>query len=174
MKEYKTVLIAAGLLVLYFGVRYIYFIPKYKAGEKISSFNHTLADGTQFTLSKLEGQYVLLQFWGSWCGPCRKDNPLLVQLYKSFADKKFKEAEGFTIVSIGLEKNKENWQKAIVNDNMIWPYHILQEEGLSSSLALEYGVKEIPTKYLLGPDGKVLLTNPSAEEIAAILRDKVL
>ena len=164
----KKPLIVLGLILLFFVGKHFYLAPKFSDGENVPTFSAKLVDGSSFELSSLKGKYVLLQFWGSWCGPCRRENPELVQLYQDL------HAQNFEIVSIGLEKNSQSWQKAITNDGLIWPYHILQDGSFNSPIATLYAVKQIPTLYLLGPDQRVILTNPTPIEVKNYIQNRSL
>jgi len=154
----KSLFLLAAIILIFAG-KYWYLSPKYNEGEVIPSFSASLPDGSTFELSKLRGNYVLLQFWASWCGPCRKENPMLVELYRELKDKNLE------MVSVALEKNAASWQKAVVADGLIWPYQILQQGGFDGPLAKLYSVRQVPTLYLLDPNLKVLLTNPSPAEV---------
>ncbi len=151
---------------------YIYKMPKFGSGDKAPGFSAPLIDGSTFSLDDLKGKYVLLDFWGSWCGPCRRESSDLVELYKNFSHKKFKDAQGFEIVSVGIETNPSRWKKAILQDHLSWKYHIIQKDRFKGKIAKLYGVREIPTKYLLDKNGKVLMTNPRFEEIISFLDSK--
>lgn len=165
-----------GIIGIYIG-RYFYMKPKFINGEKAPDFSAALIHGSQFSLSKLRGRYVLLDFWGSWCGPCREENPKLVALYREFKRKRLKKADGFEIVSVGIENHAPRWSRAIENDGMIWPYHILDVSSnmkfFNSPIAQLYGVKQIPTKYLINPEGRIIGVNLSTEKIRAILEKEI-
>jgi len=161
-----------GLAVIGFIGYKIYIMPKFSDGEKVPGFTTTLINGESFSLDDLNGRYVLLDFWGSWCGPCRVESPALVSLNQKFAKKKFSEASGFDIVSVAIETNENRWKSAINKDQLNWPYHIVQLDRFKGKIATQYGVKEIPTKYLLGTDGSVLMVNPSFGEITEFLEGK--
>lgn len=114
----------------------------------------TLSDttGNAVALSSLRGKYVLLDFWASWCGPCRAENPNVVRMYNKFKDK------GFTIYSVSLDKTKAEWQRAIRNDNLPWT-HVSDLKFWQSAAAQQYGVQAIPATFLLDKEGKIIAKN---------------
>lgn len=166
------------IVIVAFIARYFYFKPKFINGEDVPDFSATLLNGEQMALSDLKGKYVLVDFWGSWCGPCRVENPGLVQLYQKYHQKKFKNAQGFEIVSIGVERNEARWKRAIQKDGLSWKYHILDittsMKFFNSELSKLFGVKQLPSKYLLNENGVIIGVNQSAEEINAFLASKAL
>lgn len=169
----KALNIILVLLVVSYIFYYFYKQPIYKSGEMSKDFTATLMDGQSFKLYDLHGKYVLLDFWGSWCGPCRRENPELVSLYHTFNNKDFKSAGGFEIVSVAIETKRQSWEKAIQSDGLSWKYQIGEFERFKSPIAILYGVKEIPTKYFISPEGRILMVNPEISEIAAYLDDKI-
>lgn len=108
--------------------------------------------GTPVPLSSLRGKYVLLDFWASWCGPCRMENPNVVRMYNKYKDK------GFAIYSVSLDQSKANWTKAIRNDNLTWT-HVSDLKYWQSAAAQQYGVQAIPATFLLDKDGKIIAKN---------------
>jgi thiol-disulfide isomerase/thioredoxin len=165
------------LIVVFLGykiTRHYYMKPKFEAGNTPDEITGKLIDGESFKLSDLKGRYVLLDFWGSWCGPCRRESPNLVSLNQKFLNKPFSDGAGFDIVSIGIENKEQSWKRAIEQDQLLWKYHILQTESFDSPIAKLYKVREIPSKYLIGIDGKILMTNPSFEEIEQYLESKLV
>ena len=114
----------------------------------------TLSDttGAPVALSSLRGKYVLLDFWASWCGPCRAENPNVVRMYNKFRDK------GFAIYSVSLDQAKANWTKAIRNDNLTWT-HVSDLKFWQSAAAQQYGIQAIPATFLLDKDGKIIAKN---------------
>ena len=165
------------LLAVFVG-RYFYFQPKFDNGEDLPDFTATLLNGENIKLSDLRGKYVLVDFWGSWCGPCRAENPRLVELYKNYGQSKFKEAEGFEILSVGIEKNEKRWKKAIQRDGLFWKYHVLDLtesfKFFDSKIASEFGVKQLPSKYLLDKNGVIIRVDPSIQELNTLLADQRL
>lgn len=169
----KILNILLVLLLIGYAAYYFYKKPKYVNGEVAPNFTAELVDGSAFEMNQLKGKYVLLDFWGSWCGPCRQDNPNLVSLYNQYHQQKFKDASGFEIVSVAIERNKDRMLKAIAKDGLIWSYHVPQLDRFDSEIAQQYGVKEIPTKYLINPDGYIMGVNQSKEEISKILEERL-
>lgn len=116
-------------------------------------------DGVELKLSSLRGKVVLLDFWASWCAPCRRENPNVVALYKKHKD------NGFTVYSVSLDKAADPWKIAIQNDGLIWPNHVSDLAGWSSSAAALYGVTSIPRTFLIDKEGKIVATNLRGEEL---------
>lgn len=169
----KILNILLVVLVVGFVANYIYRLPKFDDGEVAPQFTAQLEDGASFDLSSLKGRYVLLDFWGSWCAPCRRENPAIVALHDQYAGKQFKDAKGFEVVSISIETDEKSWRRAIDKDGLGWEYHIVQLDRFQSPIAVQYGVREIPTKYLLGPNGNILSVNQRAEEIGDFLAERM-
>lgn len=161
------------VLILGFIIKKIYLHPKQKSGDQAPEFTGLLINEDTFNLSDLQGSYVLLDFWASWCGPCRKQNPRLVSLFQSFENETFTNASSFKIVSIGLERDRVKWFTAIKQDGLKWPYHILEESSFNGPITSLYKVKEIPQKYLINPEGMIIMVNPSVAEIHDYLSNKV-
>lgn len=152
----------------------MYFKPKFINGEDVPNIEARLIDGKTFSLEELRGSYTLIDFWGSWCGPCRAESPQLVEMHRRYTNASFKDAEGFEVVSVAIETDERRWRAAIAQDNLDWPYHIAEFERFESPVAKEFGVREIPTKYLLNPDGKIIGVNLSFEEMDKLLAARVV
>jgi peroxiredoxin len=128
-------------------------IPKLKwVGKQAPEISLPDTEGRTVKLSSFRGKYVLVDFWASWCGPCRKENPNVVQAYNQFKNK------NFTILGVSLDRQKEPWEKAIVDDNLNWT-HISDLKYWQSEVVPIYQVEGIPFNVLVDPDGKVIAEN---------------
>ena len=133
-------------------------------GALAPDINLPTPEGPTLALSSLRGKYVLLDFWASWCGPCRQENPNVVKAYNQFKDK------GFTIYSVSLDQDKGKWEKAIAADGLTW-YHVSDLAGWNSVAGAAYGVKAIPQSFLIDPQGKIIAKNLRGEALAAKLAE---
>ena len=171
MKNAKYLLIVPVLLLVYF-----LFLrsPDDKKGKMAPDFEAELIDGKSFKLSDLKGHYILLDFWGSWCAPCRRDNPNLVKLYDSYKQSKFIDADGFKIVTVALEKDDKRWKKAAEKDGFTWPHQIvtMSRAVLLSPIAQKYNVSEVPSKFLIGPEGDIISVNEKYSALNDFLNSK--
>jgi peroxiredoxin len=165
MKRFLLYIGLGLLLLLFFWYRSRQ--PRFIAGEKAPDFQVMLADGKPFRLSDLRGRFVLLHFWGSWCGPCREENPQLVELYDQF------NSTGFDIVSIGIERQEPAWQRAIAKDGMHWPHHSADFQEFDNPVAKQYNVHAIPTTFLINPEGAIMGVSLNPDQIHKILAEKL-
>src|SRR5688572_3972742 len=136
-----TVLACAIIVTVYFIAKRYYLKPRIENGVLAADFGGTLPNGKKFSLTQLQGNYVLLDFWGSWCKPCRETHPELIRLYKTFRKKDFKDSAGFEIVSYGVEKNVVHWKEAIVADSLPWKYHLTSQDLFNDPVIKAYNVK---------------------------------
>jgi thiol-disulfide isomerase/thioredoxin len=154
------------LLAAWFGGRAWYFTPAVGSEELAPDFTASRADGQAFKLSDLRGSYVLLDFWGSWCGPCRRESPELVRLHQQFSDQ-------LTIVSIAIERDSSAWIRARTRDAKTWEYQVMDKTDsfkfLGGQVAGLYGVKQLPTNIFIDPNGGIIKVNVDLRDIPALI-----
>jgi thiol-disulfide isomerase/thioredoxin len=122
-------------------------------GKRAINFELENPKGKTVALDDLKGQLVLIDFWASWCGPCRKENPNLVEAYEKYRKKSFKNGKKFEIFSVSLDRNKNDWENAIKQDGLIWKNHGYDEEKKVTKL---YGITSIPYAFLVDGEGKII------------------
>ena len=137
-----------------------------KPGNKAPELAYKNPNDSLIALSSLHGKIVLIDFWASWCGPCRMENPRVVEAYNEYKDKTFKGGEkGFTIYSVSLDMNKAAWVKAIANDKLVWPYHVSDLKQWSSEAGAKYNINSIPTNWLIDGRGVIVAVGLRGEAL---------
>ena len=128
--------------------------------------NDTL--GRPVTLSSLRGKYLLVDFWASWCGPCRAENPNVVKVFQKYKDR------NFHIIGVSLDRpgQQEKWMKAIHDDKLEWT-HVSDLQFWNNEVAKQYGINAIPQNLLLDPEGKIIAKNLRGEELEAKLGEAI-
>lgn len=118
-------------------------------GKIAPNFTQNDTLGKPVSLHDFRGKYLLIDFWASWCIPCREENPDLISAFKKFKDK------GFTIISISLDSDKDNWLKAIRKDNLLWT-QVSDLKFWDNKIAKQYDIRSVPQNFLLDPNGKII------------------
>lgn len=149
-----------------FGVavkKFIELNKEVETGSAYADFEQPSPDGVPIRLSSLTGKYLLLEFWASWCGPCRKENPRLAAVYNKYKNR------GFEILGVSADKSKTDWIKAITADQLPWP-QVSDLNGADNEAALIYGVHSIPANFLIAPDGKIIARDLRGDDLVNKLR----
>ena len=125
-------------------------------GDRAPELAYPDPDGNLIPLSSLRGKIVLIDFWASWCPPCRKENPSLVKIYKNYRDKKFIHGAGFTVYSVSCDRTCEEWIKAIKDDGLEWKNHVSDLKGWEAEATYRYRISYIPYNLLIDGDGIII------------------
>jgi len=127
-------------------------------GKQAPAFTQKNVQDQPVSLSSYAGKYVLLEFWASWCGPCRAENPNLRKDYQQYHQK------GFEVLAVSLDHVKENWEKAIAQDSLPW-MHVSDLKGWKNEVGQLYGVNAVPANFLIDPSGKIVAQNLRGEAL---------
>ena len=175
MKQIRIVLAIIALVTFAFG-----FVHKTNSqtslntgsdiGEYAIDLKFSNPQGDIVALSDLRGQVVLLDFWASWCGPCRRENPNIVKAYNEFKDSKFINGEGFTVYSVSLDRSRDAWTEGIIDDKLEWPNHVSDLGGWYSKPAQIYKVAAIPSSFLVDGNGVIVSVDLKGDKLLETLQ----
>ncbi len=127
-------------------------------GSTAANFTLPTPEGKKIQLSDFRGRYLLLDFWASWCGPCRQENPNVVKAYQMFKNK------GFTVLGVSLDEDADKWKEAIQEDKLNWT-HVSDLHGWKSDCVALYGIEAIPSNFLLDKEGKIIAKNLRGKDL---------
>ena len=133
-------------------------------GQQAPEFEAHTPNNQLVKLSDFRGKYTLIDFWASWCLPCREENPNIVEQYHAFKDK------GFDVLGVSLDNNPGSWMRAIADDNLEWT-NISDLQAWSSDLIIQYRIKAIPTSYVIDPEGRIIAKNLRGHELESFLKE---
>lgn len=173
MKKHRFWIVTATALVVYFAARWLYMRPGVHGGDTAPQIEAMLADGSAWKLDDMRGTYVILDFWGSWCGPCIRDIPAMKELYARYRDIRFSGGNGLEIVGIAVESDSLRWQKALAHYDFPWRYHVLDPTSslrfFNGPLAKRFGVRRLPAFFLIDSNGKVVGSGTTPAQIESLL-----
>lgn len=142
----------------------IALLSKVETGKTAPVFSQATPDDKNVSIADYKGKYVLLEFWASWCGPCRAEIPNLINEYEKFKNK------GFDILSVSLDDDKAKWKAAMEQHNMPW-VQVSDLKGWKNDAARLYGVNAIPANFLIDPNGRIIAQNLRGETLGSKLQE---
>lgn len=135
-----------------------------EVGSTIPEFQQADENGNMVSINDFKGKYVLIDFWASWCNPCRMENPNIVSAYQKYKDK------NFTILGVSLDNNRENWLEAIKTDKLEWK-QVSDLKGWNNAVSTMFGIESIPYSIIIDPNGKIIAKNLRGEELHQFLEE---
>jgi thiol-disulfide isomerase/thioredoxin len=163
MKKIVVLVFITAIAVLTYGQK-----TGIEIGDVAPDIKLPTPQGDTVSLYSLRGEIVLIDFWASWCGPCRRENPFVVRAYNEYKDKMFSSGEKFTVYSISLDKTKASWEKGIKDDKLVWT-NVSDLAYWDCAPAKDYKVRGIPANFLIDGEGVIIAKNLRGEKLEAEL-----
>jgi peroxiredoxin len=151
-------------IILFLMIISLNLFSQMRPGQNAVDLSLPDLNGKTVSLSEFKGKVVLLDFWASWCGPCRHNNPKLVKLYNKFHDK------GFEIYGVSLDEDTKSWKKAVRNDKLNW-VQVIDDKGWDAVSIATYGINFIPSSFLIDRDGVIRTINAEGSELESSVKD---
>lgn len=164
------------LIVLVIGLigNFVYRLPKFSKRQLAPTFSMAGLKSNTVQLDSSNSDYVLLHFWGTWCAPCMKKLSSLSAFYASQLDQVYEDSARFRIISIALDNDTVKLKDVIEKYNLSWSDHIMESNEFDGDVTKLYGVRKIPTIYLLGKSNEILLVNPDVTDVVNFLESQPL
>jgi peroxiredoxin len=151
-------------LILFLMAISLNLFSQMRPGQTAANLSLPDLNGKSISLSELKGKVILIDFWASWCGPCRHNNPRLVKLYNKYHGK------GLEIYGVSLDEDMESWKKAVHHDKLVW-IQVIDDKGWEAQSASVYGVDAIPSSFLIDKQGVIRFINMEGPELENNVRD---
>ncbi len=166
-------IVFTGIVFASWKIYSYYHTPEFSNGDIIPDIRLPNQINDTISLYSLKGNIVLVQFWASWCGPCRFENRELLNLYSKFQNLEMKEGGTFKIFSISVDKDKSSWKKAVEQDKMFWPDHVNDSLDFEKSISKKFNVHSVPSTFLIDQKEMVIGVNLSPMQLEGVLTKRL-